>query len=188
METLLSVCLGLGLAAACGFRIFVPFLLVNLAARVGYLQPGADFEWIAGTPALITFAVATALEIGAYYIPGIDNLLDIVATPAAVIAGTVVTASVVVGMDPYLRWTLAAIAGGSLAGTVQVATVGIRQASLLSTGGAGNPIVSSFEAAGAIVVGIISLVLPVVSLLLIGLGLVLLRRRRRARQDRRARA
>lgn len=183
METALSICLGLGLAAACGFRIFVPFLLVSLAARGGYMPLGADFEWIAGTPALITFGAATALEIGAYYIPGLDNLLDFIATPAAIVAGTVVSGSVVTGVDPMLKWTLAAIAGGSIAGTVQVATVGVRGASLVGTAGLGNPVVSTAEAAGSVVVTILSILVPVIAIALILMTLVyLVRRRSRRRQ------
>ncbi|MCZ6726974.1 MAG: DUF4126 domain-containing protein, partial [Acidobacteria bacterium] len=103
LQTLLSVSLGLGLSAACGFRIFVPFLVMNLAARAGYLSVSGSFEWLAGTPALIMFSVATLLEIAAYYVPWLDNLLDSVATPAAVVAGVVATASVVTGMDPLIK-------------------------------------------------------------------------------------
>ncbi len=185
MATLLSVCLGLGVAAACGFRIFVPFLMMNLASRAGYLTLGTDFEWIAGTPALITFSVATALEIGAYYIPGIDNLLDLVTTPAAVVAGIVASASVVTGMDPYLKWTLAAIAGGSIAGAVQVTTVGLRQASLFGTGGLGNPVVSTAEAAGSVMTTVTAVLLPMFAVVAIVLGLITMRRLRRSRLARR---
>ncbi len=185
MATLLSVCLGLGVAAACGFRIFVPFLVMNLATRAGYLTLGDNFEWIGGTPALITFAVATALEVGAYYIPGVDNLLDLIATPTAVVAGIVASASVVTGMDPYLKWTLAAIAGGSIAGAVQMTTVGIRQASLLGTAGVANPAVSSAEAAGSLVTTVVSLLLPVLAVSLIIVGLLSVRRVRRSRRLRR---
>lgn len=187
MATLLSVCLGLGVAAACGFRIFVPFLVMNLAARAGYLTLGGDFEWIGGTPALITFAVAAAAEIGAYYLPGVDNLLDAVATPAAIVAGIVASASVVTGMDPYLKWTLATIAGGSIAGAVQITTVGIRQLSLFGTGGVANPAVSSAEAAGSVVVTIVSVLLPVLAVVLIILGFFAARRLRGTRRLRRER-
>lgn len=187
MATVLSVCLGLGVAAACGFRIFLPFLVMNLAARAGHLTLGGDFAWVGGTPALITFAVAAAAEIGAYYVPGVDNLLDAVATPAAVVAGIVASASVVTGMDPYLKWTLAAIAGGSIAGAVQMTTVGIRQLSLFGTGGVANPAVSSAEAAGSLVMTIVSVLLPVLAVVLIILGLLTARRLRRARRARRQR-
>jgi len=183
MESLLSVSLGLGIAAACGFRIFVPFLVMNLAARAGYLALGDSFEWIASTPALITLIVATTLEVGAYYLPWLDNLLDMVATPAAVIAGVVASAAVFTGMDPYLKWTLAAIAGGSVAGAVQVATVGIRQASLLGTGGLGNPLVSTAEAAGSVVTAVLAILVPVFAAALIVVVLLFVRRSRtRVRQ------
>src|SRR5437868_2946043 len=123
MENVLAICMGLGLAAACGFRVFVPLLVMSIAVHSGHLHVASSFDWIGSNPALITFSLATALEIGAYYVPWLDNFLDTVATPAAIIAGTVVTASMVTDVSPYLRWTLAAIAGGGLAGAVQGTTV-----------------------------------------------------------------
>ena len=100
MELILSIALGVGLSAACGFRIFVPLLVVSAAAQGGYLTLSPGFQWMAGYPALVTFAVATVLEILAYYIPWVDNLLDTIATPAAVVAGAVVTAAVVTDVAP----------------------------------------------------------------------------------------
>ncbi len=184
MDILLSVCLGLGLAAACGFRVFVPFLVLNLAARSDYVALDGSFEWIASTPALITLAVATALEIGAYYVPWLDNLLDSVATPAAVVAGIVVTASVVTGIDPYLKWSLAVIAGGGVAGAVQATTVGARGASSLTTAGFGNPLVATAEIGGSALLSGMAVGLPlftgVVVLALLVLAVWWLRRRRSA--------
>ena len=87
MEAVLSVCMGLGLSAACGLRVFLPLLVMNLAARAGWLGLSPGFEWIGETPALIAFGVATAVEIAAYYVPWLDNLLDVVSSPAAVVAG-----------------------------------------------------------------------------------------------------
>ena len=180
MDSLLSVCLGLGLAAACGFRIFVPLLVMNLAVRAGWLELGASFSWIASDPALIAFAVATALEVGAYYVPWLDNLLDTVASPAAVVAGVIVTASVVTGMDPWLRWTLAVIAGGGVAGTVQSLTVGTRQVSALTTAGLGNPLVSTAEMGGSLALGLLAVLVPALAgLAVVALLVILFRRRRR---------
>jgi len=182
LQTLLSLCLGLGLSAACGFRVFVPFLVMNLAARAGYLTLTGSFEWIASTPALVMFAVATALEIGAYYVPWIDNLLDSVATPAAAIAGILATASVVTGIDPLLKWPLAVIAGGGIAGVVQAATVAARGVSSLSTGGTANPLVSTMEAGASIGFTVLAVALPVVAAVFAVVTLVILWRvMRRAR-------
>src|SRR3974377_1629839 len=112
METVLSVCVGIGLTAACGFRVFVPLLVMSIASLSGHLTLAHGFDWIGTYPALIAFSVATALEIAGYYIPWVDHLLDTLATPAAVVAGTVVTASMVGGMSPLLKLTLAVLAGG----------------------------------------------------------------------------
>lgn len=172
IETILSICLGLGLSAATGFRIFVPLLVVNVAARVGLLSLAPSFEWVGGTPALVTFGLATALEVGAYYIPWLDNFLDTVATPASVVAGMVVAASVMTGIDPYLKWTLAVIAGGGLAGAVQAVTVGTRQASALTTAGFGNPVVSTVEMAGSLGLSMLSILLPVLAVVLVALFLI----------------
>src|SRR5579859_1441024 len=116
MDTLLSVCIGIGLSAACGFRVFVPLLVMNIASLSGHLTLAHSFEWIGSYPALIAFSVATCVEIAGYYIPWVDHALDTIATPAAIVAGTLVTASVVSDMSPFLKWTLAAIAGGGAAG------------------------------------------------------------------------
>src|ERR1043165_6439860 len=148
METLLAICAGLGLSAACGFRVFVPMLVMSIAVHAGHLNVAPGFAWIGTTPALIAFSCATALEIGGYYIPWLDHFLDTVATPAAVVAGTIVTASMVTDVSPFLRWTLAAIAGGGIAGAVQGTTVLARGVSLATTGGLGNPIVATVELGG----------------------------------------
>lgn len=167
MEILLSLCIGIGLSAACGFRVFVPLLVVSIASLSGHLTLATGFQWMGTYPALIAFALATALEIAAYYLPWVDNLLDTVATPAAVIAGTIVTASLVADMSPFLKWTLAVIAGGGVAGLVQSATVATRSVSSLGTGGLTNPLLATVELGGSILTSMMALVLPVVTILLV---------------------
>jgi len=169
MELVLSICLGIGLAAACGFRVFVPLLGIGVAAHAGHLQLAEGMEWMSSWPALICFAVATVLEIVAYYVPWLDNLLDTIASPAAVIAGSVATASVVYDMSPFLRWTLALIAGGGLAIVVQSATVGLRGTSTATTGGLGNFVISTLELILAIVTTVLSIVLPIATALCVAL-------------------
>jgi len=183
MGTLLSVAVGLGLSAACGFRIFVPMLVMSIAAKAGYLTLAGSFEWIGSTPALIALASATALEIGAYYLPLIDNLLDTVATPAAVVAGVVATASQVGDLNPMLGWSMAIIGGGGLAASIQGMTSLTRHASALTTGGFGNPLVSTGEAAASVLFSLLAIFVPLVALIA-ALALIyfvasrLLRRRR----------
>src|SRR6188474_2827294 len=126
MELALSICLGIGLSAACGFRVFVPLLGVSAAALAGHLELAEGFAWLGTWPALACFLTAAILEVAAYYIPWVDNLLDTIATPAAVVAGTMITASVVTDMSPLAKWTLALIAGGGTAGLIQTATAALR--------------------------------------------------------------
>ena len=187
MEYLLYVLLGIGLAAACGFRVFVPLLVMSIAALTGHLQLASEFAWIGSWPALIVFAVATLLEIGAYYVPWLDNLLDTVATPAAIVAGIIVTASVVLDMSPVLRWPLAVIAGGGVAGVIQGATVMARKTSTLATAGFATPLVSTIESGGSVVMSVLSMMLPglagaIAVLLVFLVGIRLARRRRRRRR------
>ncbi len=185
MDLALSIALGLGLAAACGFRVFVPLLVISAASYSGHLSLAPSLDWLASTPALVTLIAATVLEIAAYYIPWVDNLLDTVASPAAVIAGVVASASVITGMDPYMKWTLAVIAGGGLAGAVQLVTTGTRGASLVTTAGFGNPVVSTVETGGSIVLSVLAIIAPLlaVGLVVLFLALVsskLIRRRQTA--------
>lgn len=176
-ETLLSICLGIGLSAACGFRVFVPLLVMSIASISGHLSLAPSFQWIATYPALITFSVATAAEIAGYYIPWVDHMLDTIATPAAVVAGTVATASIVTGMDPWLKWTLAVIAGGGAAGLVQGTTVVARAASTATTGGLGNPLVATIELGAAVVTSVAAVLVPVLAVAVIALVFVIFGRK-----------
>lgn len=182
LDILLSLSLGIGLSAAAGFRIFVPFLVMSVAALTGNLQLGDGWSWIGSYPALLVFATASILEIAAYYVPWLDNTLDSVATPAAVVAGVVVSASVITDLSPLLTWTLAIIAGGGTAGLIQTGTVLARSLSSVTTLGVGNFTVATGEWAGSIITAILAIFLPVLTLILVLFVLVwVIRRMRRTR-------
>ena len=172
MDTLLSICIGIGLSAACGFRIFVPPLVMSMASLFGHLTLSPSFEWMGSYSALVVFAVATGIEIAAYYIPWVDNLLDTIATPMAIAAGTFVTASVIPEGDPMLQWTVALIAGGGAAGTIQAFTGFGRLASTMMTGGLGNPLISTIESGGSIILSGLAIAVPVFAVCLVAVLLV----------------
>lgn len=174
MELALSICLGIGLSAACGFRVFVPLLGVSAAALAGQLELAEGFAWVGTWPALACFLTATVLEIGAYYIPWLDNLLDSIATPAAVVAGTIVTASVVSDMSPLMKWTLALIAGGGTAGLIQSATVALRGTSSATTGGTANWLIATGELIASVAATVLAILLPVLSAVFVALLVVVL--------------
>ena len=167
METILAVITGIGLSAACGFRIFVPLLALSLASIYGYINLASGFEWIGGYYAMIAFASATVLEIIAYYFPWLDNMMDTIASPVSIIAGTIATASVITDMPPSLKWMVAIIAGGGIAGLLQGATTALRAKSSLFTGGIGNPALSTLELAGSVITAILAIILPIIGFMLV---------------------
>lgn len=171
VTSLLSISLGVGLAAATGFRIFLPLLLAGFAARAGWIPLNEGFAWLASTSALITLGTAAVLETLAYYIPGVDHALDVLAGPAAILAGIVASAAVMTEVPPGIMWPLAIIAGGGVAGLTKGSSALVRAKTGLTTGGLGNPVVSTAETAGATVLTILAIVVPLVCLLLVGLVL-----------------
>lgn len=164
METLLALLVGIGLSAACGFRVFVPMLIVSAAAWGGWLPLAPGFEWMGTLPALVAFSVATLVEVAGYYVPWVDNALDTVAGPAATIAGTVLMASVITDVNPFLKWTLAIIAGGGTAATVQGMTTLARVGSSALSFGFLNPVLATVELLGATGLALLVIALPVVGL------------------------
>lgn len=172
MEALIGVCAGLALSAAVGFRVFVPLLLTGLAARLGYLDLTTDMAWLGSDAALVALATATVLEVSAYYVPWLDNLLDAVATPAAIVAGVIAWAAVTPELSPLLRWTLAVVAGGGAAGLVQSGTTLLRLQSSTVTAGLGNPVVATGELVGSVALSVLGVLAPVIAAGLVLLGLV----------------
>jgi hypothetical protein len=166
-DVALSIVLGIGLAAATGFRVFLPMLIVSGAAYTGHLPLSDSFAWL-GTPSALTMlGVAAIVEILAYYIPGVDNLLDTLATPAALVAGTVVSAAVMTDVPPMVKWTAAVIAGGGIAGVTQGVSAALRANSTVWTGGLGNMIIATAELVGALIVSFLALAAPAAAIALV---------------------
>jgi hypothetical protein len=164
LESLVGIALGIGLAAATGFRIFVPLLIAGLAARFGDLPLGDGFHWLASTPALLALGTAAVLETLAYYVPGVDHALDVLAGPATLAAGVVASAAVMTDIPPSVMWPVAVIAGGGAAGLTKGSTALLRAKSAAMTGGLANPVVSTIETVGATGLALLAIVVPVLCL------------------------
>ncbi len=167
LDLAMSLALGVGLAAAVGFRVFLPMLVMSVAA--GHLHLSGGFAWLGSAPAIVMLGVAAILEILAYYIPGVDNLLDAIAAPAALIAGTVVSAAVMTDLPPIVKWTTAVIAGGGAAGLTQGLTSLLRAKSTVMTGGLGNHVLATGEWGGALLVSLLALAFPVMAVALVAI-------------------
>ena len=163
----LSIVLGIALAAATGFRVFLPMLIVSGAAYTGHLPLDNNFAWL-GTPSALTMlSVAAFAEVLAYYVPVIDNLLDALATPAALVAGTVVSAAVMTDVPPMVKWTAAVIAGGGIACLTQGVTGMLRAHSTVLTGGLGNTVIATAELGGALLISFLALAAPAAAIALV---------------------
>jgi hypothetical protein len=147
--------------------VFLPLFLTSIAAHAGWVELSGSFEWLDTMPAILMLGVAALLEVLAYYVPGVDNVLDTVATPAAVVAGSVVAAAVMTDLPPIVKWTTAIIAGGGAAGITQGITAMLRAKSTALTGGLGNSVVASGELGGAALVTILAIAFPLVALVVV---------------------
>ena len=194
MEIILALCLGVTLSAASGFRLFLPPLALSLTALYGDLELSSGFAWVGTYPTAIALAIATVVEILAYYIPFVDNFLDTIEIPTAVAIGTLLTAANLGDINPLLQWSLAAIAGGGTAGIIETFTAMTRVASTGVTGGTGNFLVATTEALSSGVLSILALtILPLGIALVIGLLILVItklpkligswRQKRRIRQQ-----
>ncbi|MBI5322012.1 DUF4126 domain-containing protein [Bradyrhizobium sp.] len=163
----LSIALGIALAAATGFRLFLPLLVLSVAAWTGHVNLNESFAWLGTPAAVIMLGTAAVVEVAAFYIPGVDNLLDTLATPGSVVAGTIASAAVMTDVPPMVKWTAAIIAGGGAAGITQGLTAMLRAKSTVFTGGIGNSAVATAELGGAALISILALAAPVAALALV---------------------
>ena len=169
LDLAVAVAMGVGLAAAVGFRVFLPMLLVSIGAYTGHLTLTSGLAWLGTSAALVMLSVAAAIEVLAYYIPGVDNALDVIAAPAALVAGTVVSAAVMTDLPPMVKWTTAIIAGGGAAGAVHGLTSLLRVKSTTMTAGFGNHAIATGEVAGALLVSLLALAAPLAAVALVAL-------------------
>jgi hypothetical protein len=160
LDWITSACIGVGLAACCGFRVFVPLLIASVATKLGIIGVMDGFEWLSQWPALIGLSAATIFELGAYYIPWLDNALDTLATPISIAAGTLLSTSFLNIDSPVLQWGMGLMLGGGSAGIVQAGTSLLRLGSTATTGGLGNPVVATGENIASFVFSILTVLLP----------------------------
>lgn len=166
LSYLLSAFIGIGLAAASGFRVFLPMFAVSLASYFGWIPMNEHFIWLSGLPTLITTGIATLAEILTYYIPYIDHLLDTISVPLATIAGSVLFASQFADLGTFPTWALALIAGGGTAATISSGFAGTRAASTATTGGIGNSLVATTETAGAGIMSMLAIFAPIIAFII----------------------
>lgn len=181
MDAILAVIVGLGLAAACGLRAFVPVLGIAIAAKAGVVTLGPSFEWLASWPAIAALTVATAAEITSSLVPVVAHALDAVAAPVATVAGGLVMASQlgspvgidIEGMNPMLQWGAGLIAGGGIATAVHAGSATVRAGSSTISAGLLAPVYGAIETALAFVASVLAVVVPILFATVIGVVLTI---------------
>lgn len=182
MEFMMAALIGIGLSAAAGFRVFTPLFIAGLASYLDWVNLSATFDWMGTLPALIAFGVATVVEVGAYYLPVIDNFLSVLAAPAAAVAGVLLTASFLTDSNPLVTWAVAIIAGGGAATLTNAASGTARVASTATTAGIANPALSVVEDVTAVSVSVISIFMPLLGILLVLVAAFFIWRMRKKRR------
>lgn len=167
MELALSIAVGVALSATSGFRVFVPFLVLSAANLAGWLELSDSFAWIGTYPALAVLAVATVVEILAYFIPWVDNALNAISVPASIVAGTILTFAFVGEMEPVLAWSISIVAGGGASLLTRAVTGIIHAGSAAATGGLATPAISLTESIGSFIMSVIALIAPIIAIVLI---------------------
>ena len=167
IDIIISIFLGVGLAAAVGFRVFLPLLVLSFAGYYEIIPLNESWQWIGSLTAVITLGVATLIEIFGYYIPWFDNALDTIAIPLAAVAGTVVMVATVSSLDPVITWSLAIIAGGGTATLIKGNASALRLGSTATTGGIGNSIVTTIETGTATMMSIFAIFIPIIAFILV---------------------
>ncbi len=177
--------MGVALAASCGFRVFVPLLVVALAVRFGGVHVNENLAWVGSDVALWCLGFATLAELLAYYIPWVDNALDAITGPLALVAGAVIMSGMMPDLPAYVQWGVGIVGGAGAAGAVQAGTTTLRGASSATTAGAGNFVVATTENVMASVGSVLAIVAPILAVIglmvLVALVIVIIRKIRRRR-------
>ena len=164
---ILSVLIGISLAACVGFRVFLPMLISSIAFHFGFITPMDSLAWLGSTSAIIIFAVAAICEGLAYMIPWLDHAFDVIAAPLAMAAGALLASAMMTDMPTPMQVGLGIIAGGGTAGAVHATTSLLRLGSTKLTGGLGNPFFAKVESAIATIGSILAIFIPILVILLL---------------------
>jgi hypothetical protein len=182
MTLALAALTGIALAACAGLRVFLPLFAAGAAARFFDWPLASSMAWLSGDAALVTFGVASMVEVLADKVPALDHALDAAQTFLAPVAGAMVAVSALPELSPPAALALGIVTGAPIAGGVHGIAAGARLGSSVLTLGAGNPVLSLIEDVLAGLGVLLAFVIPLVAVVGIALVALGIRRWRRARR------
>lgn len=158
-----------GLSASAGLNAYIPLLIVALVGRFapGFVTLAPPWDALSSGWAIGTLAVLTLVEILADKIPVVDHANDVLGTVVRPAAGAILFASTT-GTVSYLDPTLALVLGLVVAGAAHGAKATARPVVTATTGGIGNPIVSTVEDIAALFTSLVAVFVPII----IGLAII----------------
>jgi len=160
VQAFLSLSMAFGLSTSAGLNAYIPLLTIALVDRLtdGLIDLQGPWVWLSNWWTIGVLAVLLVIEVLADKIPAVDTANDVVQTVIRPAAGAILFAASTraIGLHPVL----AAICGVILAGGVHAVKAGGRPVVTATTGGVGNPILSTLEDILSAVTSFIAVVAP----------------------------
>ncbi|SMB95763.1 DUF4126 domain-containing protein [Deinococcus hopiensis] len=183
MELLSGLLSSLGLSGAAGLNAYIPLLVVGLLSRFGVVHLAAPYDLLGSEWALLGVTVIGALDFVGDKVPGVDHALHVFGGVVNAAAGAVLFAaqSGIAHVPPSLSLAL----GLLVAGGVHATRAAVRPVATATTGGLGNPVLSTAEDGASLTLSLLAVFAPVFAALglagLLGLAYRLWVRVRRRR-------
>lgn len=173
---ILALLLGLGLSASTGLNTFLPLLLLAAAAKfeIAGITLGEKFEWLSSDVAIIVLIIACVAELVADKVPAVDHFLDTIGTFVRPVAGATAVASVLTDVDPMVAALVGIMMGAPTSLGFHTLKAGTRVASSAATFGCANPLISIVEDIFSLVLTVISIFVPVLVPIALGLFIFVL--------------
>ena len=164
LNVLFALSAGVALAAATGFRAFMPIFALGIATRAGWAAIRPAEQWLAGDLALIALGTATVVELLADKIPVVDHALDVMATVIRPAAAWLVSFGVLTPFGQEWAGALATVLAGGAFG-VHTLKAQARVGSSLTTVGVANPLLSVIEDVIAFALSLVGILAPILAVL-----------------------
>ena len=169
LTTILSLFLGIGLAASSGFKVFLPLFLTSFLAFLDFdlISITEDVVWLKNPIVLFVIGIFTILEISIYFIPFVDNRMDKVKVPLSFITGALVMKATFMLSSSSAGWIISFVFGGFLAMFFSYICAIVRRITTITTRGAGNFLVNIAELSVVLLLTSISILASPLAFLII---------------------
>lgn len=184
LEALTGILSAFGLSSAAGLNAYLPLLIVALTARyTDLIQLQAPWDALTNPWVIAVLVVLLVVEVVADKIPAVDHANDVIQTVVRPTAGAILFASsgnVIGDIHP----ALALICGILVAGSVHGVKATFRPVVTATTGGIGNPVVSTVEDVASFILTVMAILAPILAFVLLVLTVWLIGRWWRGRKAR----